>query len=1106
MKRRFTAFLLAMCLAFGLLPMAAAASDEQVDVTFSVLNGTWADGESSIVVPFSYGQILEAADIPVEMEPFPNFGGGYWMRNPIGTEITEEITFLYNFQPLRTVTFDACGGTFENGEIDSSIELVSGMTCGSLPDEPVLEGCFFMGWFTGENGFGSPFTTETVVEEDLTVYAKWEELVNITCDGNSGKWTIQEEDENGEPVFTDLDTWEILVPANLGWGEFLPEEPLREGFLFEGWSQAPNGEALTENTVFSEDAVVFARWQQLFTLCFDGNGPGVEALPGSQEDISNTFTVPDGYPNRPGHDFLGWNTQSDGSGDWVGEGETITISEEEGSVILYAIWQQQNFTITFDGLSEVHCLWGETLESLPELEPPEGEKCRFSGWETDDGILFDPDTPITENLTLYSRWTDLVEITFRIVNGLWVQNGQETYTITVDKNSDLTEHLPTPQPDPDCKESGSWDAAPSSAVSEIFTYTCHLLDFYQVTFYVDGLEWDAIQAPEGRSIDTLPIPSKSDHEFSGWYTAETDGEKCESVPYITKSFSLYARWSQKFVLCYDANADGDQVEGLPADQEALGEGDTFEFTISDSHPTRFGYTFLGWEDENGLPAEGSCIVAGSRTLYARWQRDPSTFCLYYNANGGENAPPAHIQQACTPSYTFITSDQMPARKGYLFRGWAWDPDAEEPDLQRNMPCTITGEATLYAVWEAAPQSVTVFFLLGDTEYYQIELSPGQALSLPEDPSRQGYVFSGWNTSRDGTGANVNEQTVISKNLVVYGVFIPIPQITVDFYDRDVHLSQILILQGTAAGEQFFSDPHREKYLFTCWNTSPDGSGQIVTRDSVLQEDTILYAVWQKQTHASACFVDRGHQVASVRLELGAQLGENLPLPPEWDDHQFLGWNTQENGTGKKAVKSTNIYEDTTYYAQWAEIRFANVTFLDRGAAVSEAPLEPGAQLGQFLPRDPVWEGHRFLGWNSREDGTGKKAMKSMTVREDTTFYAQWEQIEYVTVTFMDRGREVSNLTLELGRKPGEDMPANPIRSGYTFRGWNLEPEGSGKKLYKTTSVTEDVTVYAQWTSKASPSGRSSNPRTGDPIFAALGVLVFSGLALAALPLVRRKKR
>ncbi|MCL2705611.1 MAG: InlB B-repeat-containing protein, partial [Spirochaetaceae bacterium] len=44
-----------------------------------------------------------------------------------------------------------------------------------------------------------------------------------------------------------------------------------------------------------------------------------------------------------------------------------------------------------------------------------------------------------------------------------------------------------------------------------------------------------------------------------------------------------------------------------------------------------------------------------------------------------------------------------------------------------------------------------------------------------------------------------------------------------------------------------------------------------------------------------------------------------------------------------------------------------------------------------------------------------------------------------------------------------NMPANPQRTGYTFNNWNTQPNGSGTAFTGNTTVTVNITVYAQYT-------------------------------------------
>lgn len=49
-------------------------------------------------------------------------------------------------------------------------------------------------------------------------------------------------------------------------------------------------------------------------------------------------------------------------------------------------------------------------------------------------------------------------------------------------------------------------------------------------------------------------------------------------------------------------------------------------------------------------------------------------------------------------------------------------------------------------------------------------------------------------------------------------------------------------------------------------------------------------------------------------------------------------------------------------------------------------------------------------------------------------------------------------------KEGE-FPADPVRDGYVFQGWNTKADGTGAAFSKENAVTEDMTVYAKWQEK-----------------------------------------
>lgn len=1016
MSRRLFAFLLAVCMAFGLLPVTGYASDgKTVNVIFSVFNGSWDDGSTELTVPFGYGHVLTQDDLPEDMIPRPNFGGGFWLTDPVGTEITEEITFRYMFQPLVYVTFDASGGAFPDGETEQDLELISGQACGELPEAPVRDGYFFMGWNTSPDGFGSRFTAGSAAEEDLIVYAVWTEIVSVTFDGNHGNWTVEEKNENGESVPVYLDEWEIRLPAGEPWEAHLPEEPDRPGFAFDGWSLEPDGEALEGDADFQEGTRVFALWKKVFILGFEGNGDAVENIPGPQSSTEGGFAIPDTEPNREGHTFLGWNTRADGKGDPVEPGGVY--SPEESESLLYALWERQICTVVFDELTEVECLWGDTLGSLPEPEDP-GPKYRFGGWYAEDAP-FAPDTPVREDLTLYPHWIPQAEVTFRIENGTWTDHGGTSCTITVDEGNSIVDMIPKFEPNEGFKASGSWDTQPETASDgDVYTYICDPLDKFTVTLMVDGEEYGILEATEGRPLGSLPTPEREGRVFLGWFR-DADGDNLfESDAVIEENITLFAGWHRIFTLFYDGG--GENVSSIPESQTAEGPGDSFTFPISDQKPQRPGYTFLGWADGDGDPVEGSITVTGEATLYARWEKEPMTFLLHYDGNGGTDAPESQILESLLTQCAFTVSTEAPVRPGYLFLGWSLSPEAETAEFHRGDLCTVTDELTLYAVWEEAADPAFITFLDGEVEVCTLPLEPGAPLTLPEEPSRPGHIFLGWNTRPDGSGAAVDEDTVLSTDLTVYALWHRIETFPLTFLDRDMQILQLSLTEGELLGDRLPDAPSRDGFLFRGWNTRSDGSGEAIDNTTVINAETTAHAVWERDTQAEVSFMNEGREIACVTLEIGAQLGTNLP-------------------------------------------------------------------------QEPVREGFRFLGWNTREDGTGKRIYKSTYIREDTVLYAQWEEIIYVTVTFLDRECEVLTVTLEAGQRIGDAMPDNPVRSGYSFKGWYTEQPSGGKKLYKTTAIKEDLVVYARWSAK-----KTSNPKTGDAVTTWVAALLFSGTGLGIL--------
>ena len=77
----------------------------------------------------------------------------------------------------------------------------------------------------------------------------------------------------------------------------------------------------------------------------------------------------------------------------------------------------------------------------------------------------------------------------------------------------------------------------------------------------------------------------------------------------------------------------------------------------------------------------------------------------------------------------------------------------------------------------------------------------------------------------------------------------------------------------------------------------------------------------------------------------------------------------------------------------------------------------------------------------------------------------------------DGSGKTETISVVEGEALGDQMIANPTRSGYTFTGWNTQADGRGTAFTSATVVNSDLTVYAQWQKNSSDSDNSGSSGT-----------------------------
>ena len=205
---------------------------------------------------------------------------------------------------------------------------------------------------------------------------------------------------------------------------------------------------------------------------------------------------------------------------------------------------------------------------------------------------------------------------------------------------------------------------------------------------------------------TLPTDvTRTGYTFKGW-----DKEIPETMP--AENITVKAQWEiNQYTITFDTNG-GSEIAPITQDHGTK--------ITAPANPTRKGYTFKGWDKEipKTMPAENI-------TVKAQWEINQYT--ITFDTNGGSEIAPI------TQDYgTKITAPDNPTRKGYTFKGW----DKEIPET---MPAE---NITVKAQWKINQYTIT-FDTNGGSEIAPITQDYGTKITAPDNPTRKGYTFKGW---------------------------------------------------------------------------------------------------------------------------------------------------------------------------------------------------------------------------------------------------------------------------------------------------------------------------------------------------------------------------
>lgn len=214
------------------------------------------------------------------------------------------------------------------------------------------------------------------------------------------------------------------------------------------------------------------------------------------------------------------------------------------------------------------------------------------------------------------------------------------------------------------------------------------------------------------------------------------------------------------------------------------------------------------------------------------------FTVTFNSKGGNELDPVEVVSGNT-----ITKPQNPTRSGYNFKYWSLTDGGSEYDFAT----PVTGNITLYAVWEVAETPVTkytvTFNSTGGSAVSSVEVESGKTVSKPQDPTQDGKVFKHWSLTEGGEAYNF--ATPVNGNITLYAVWdaaqTPVTNHTVTF-DAKGGISSITTLE-VENGKTLVAPPAPTKDGFTFKHWSLTDGGEAYDFATPVTANITLYAVW-----------------------------------------------------------------------------------------------------------------------------------------------------------------------------------------------------------------------------------------------------------------------
>lgn len=220
--------------------------------------------------------------------------------------------------------------------------------------------------------------------------------------------------------------------------------------------------------------------------------------------------------------------------------------------------------------------------------------------------------------------------------------------------------------------------------------------------------------------------------------------------------------------------------------------------------------------------------------------DPQTFVISFNSNGGSSIDSVTVEEG-----QLLTKPIDPTKDGFDFDGWYKNSGLT---TLYDFSTPVYSSFILYAGWTAVvPDTWTVNFISDGVTLSTQEVLDGELLEEPEDPTKDGYVFSGW--FKKGESERFDFATPITSSFDLTAKW-SLQEYMVTF---NLNYNDLPSVQYSTVDGLITFIPERSGYVFNGWwycdgfvNDSPILNRSFDLNSKVTADGLELFAEWVEE--------------------------------------------------------------------------------------------------------------------------------------------------------------------------------------------------------------------------------------------------------------------